>query len=153
MSEIASVASGGTEGVSIQLPAHYILHTNDCHKLGNQYCDCRKEEPSPSLLVPIFGCITFQRLVLIAVARLGVYVLKLVEDGNAVTKYEKRSQMIFMVIFVACFDATQYGIYYEFCDLVFKLPSTCRFPSNLQNIRTFTNSENEAATTTIKEWL
>lgn len=35
-------------------------------------------------------------------------------------------------------NATQYGIYYEFCDLVFKLPSTHKIASDLEEIRALT---------------
>ena len=35
-------------------------------------------------------------------------------------------------------NATQYGIYYEFCDLVFKLPSTHKIASELEEIRALT---------------
>lgn len=35
-------------------------------------------------------------------------------------------------------NATQYGIYYEFCDLVFKLPSTHKIASDLEEIRGLT---------------
>ena len=37
-------------------------------------------------------------------------------------------------------NATQYGIYYEFCDLVFKLPSTHKIASDLEEIRGLTRA-------------
>lgn len=37
-------------------------------------------------------------------------------------------------------NATQYGIYYEFCDLVFKLPETQKLASDLEEIRRLTRA-------------
>jgi hypothetical protein len=37
-------------------------------------------------------------------------------------------------------NATQYGIYYEFCDLVFKLPSTHKIASDLEEVRALTRA-------------
>lgn len=46
-------------------------------------------------------------------------------------------------------NATQYGIYYEFCDIVFRLPSTAKMQERLDEVRRLTEPQN-SSTTTVK---
>ena len=59
-------------------------------------------------------------------------------DIREATAQDAPSILRLNAINARAFNATQYGIYYEFCDLVFNLPSTHKLASDLQEIRNFT---------------
>lgn len=53
-------------------------------------------------MTSLFSRILFQKLLLMAVVRLSVYVFKLVEDANSVKEYEAGKHFKFMLISAAC---------------------------------------------------
>lgn len=59
-----------------------------------------------------------------------IYEIRENRENQAVPTFSKLNETI-----KVAGNSVQYGIYYDFCDIVFKLPSTHRIRSDLQEIR------------------